>query len=188
MNFDHRPAHRVNQNHPLLFNVLVAYEDFATGHYALNVFNRLFPGSSQFPDFSTRNVWKFDLLEIAKFRSLAAEEAANADVIIISAHAAVALPVAVKRWLDMWIDERPHDPGAFVVLLSRTAKRVASDLRIETYLEACARKAGMDFFIQREDLRHNRREPAGTNIDANLARSAAPGKIITGVRWRAEYN
>lgn len=131
------------------FSVLVAYEDFATGTHALNIFDRLFPGSSELSRFSTQNVWKFDLLEIAKFREMAASEAAYADMIIISMHGRAGLPRAVKRWMDTWVLKRKYDTGALVVLLDSTKReRGVAGIEMETYLSKCAFRAEMDLFLE----------------------------------------
>jgi hypothetical protein len=175
-------------NPQLSFNVVIAYEDFSTGTHALNVCNRIFPGCSKPPSFSTHNVWRFDLLEIAKFRDLAATKAANADMIIISARAPGELPTAVKRWIELWAKKRKNEPGALVVLLAGAKKRGTADLRAEAYLQDCAARAGMDIFIQREKARHGLPAEDGADFEDSLLPPALLEKMITGVPWREEYN
>jgi hypothetical protein len=153
MNFeDNGWLHPVRRFDPVAasaFSVLVAYEDFATGNHALRMFERLFPEGGGLSRFTTRNVWKFDLLEIAKFREMAAEEAAGADMVILSLHGKDGLPRAVKRWMDMWVLKRVHDTGALVVLLDSTKReRGIPGIQMETYLQTCAFRAGMDFFLE----------------------------------------
>jgi hypothetical protein len=189
MNLNFRPSNLAQSNPRLSVNVIVAYEDFSTGNHALNIFERLFPGLGQPPLFSTHNVWKFDLLEIAKFREIAAREAAAADIILISAHGPGELPTTVKRWMELWITQRHSDPGALVVLLDGIKKPGLEDLRAEAYLRDCAIRAGMDFFIQREKQRQKRsKDDPRLNLEKELMPAAALEKIITGVPWRAEYN
>ena len=131
------------------FSVLVAYEDFATGNHALRMFERIFPASSGLSRFTTQNVWKFDLLEIAKFQEMAAEEAASADMIILSLHGKSGLPRAVKRWMDTWVLKRKYDTGALVVLMDSTKReRGIAGIQMETYLQTCAFRAEMDFFLE----------------------------------------
>jgi hypothetical protein len=180
----------LDRSSTIFFNVLIAYEDFATGNRALSVFDRLFPASGGSPFFSTHNVWKFDLLEITKFRDVAAAEAANADMVIISAHVGRELPAVVKRWMEIWIKRRHAESGALVVLLDGQKSRVTPDLRMETYLQTCAVRAGMDFFIQREKTRGTLHKPS--DEDTSQAGRALPqttlDKVITGIQWGTQRN
>jgi len=131
------------------FSVLVAYEDFATGNHALTMFQRLFPEGGGLSRFTTQNVWKFDLLEIAKSQEMAAEEAAGADMIILSLHGKSGLPRAVKRWMDTWVLKRKYDTGALVVLMDSTKReRGIAGIQMETYLQTCAFRAEMDLFLE----------------------------------------
>jgi|SRR5580704_6766957 hypothetical protein len=178
-----------NANWRSFFNVLVAYEDFSTGNLALSIFDRIFPGFNRLPAFSTRNVWKFDLLEIAPFREMAATEAAYADMIIISTHATAELPTAVKRWMEAWIKKRHSEPGALVVLLEGRRRRGMLDDRVEAYLQTCALRTGMDLFVQRSDGRHIPRVSSdGADLENGTLPSAILKKIITDVQWRTKNN
>jgi hypothetical protein len=189
MNLNDRLPGGEQLNHRLTFNVVIAYEDFITGNHALNIVNRLFPGWGQSPSFSTQNVWRFDLLEITKFRETAAAEAANADMVLISAHDPKSLPTAVKRWLEVWIKNRAQNPGAFVVLVDDTRRQGMRELWAESYLQMCAIRAGMDFFIQRADgHRGRKRGDRGGELETDLPSAAALAKIISSVDWRAEHN
>lgn len=187
MNLNRGHSDRPHLNNRLAFNVVVAYEDFSTGNNALSIVNRLFPGWGQSPSFSTQNVWKFDLLEIAKFRDMAATEAAEADMVVISTHDPKSLPTAVKRWMELWTDKRRENSGALVVLIDGVKEPGVWDLWAESYLQMCAARAGMDIFIQRKNERGGQQE---NNSSPNLNKLLTPtlGKIITGVPWQAADN
>ena len=135
-------------------NVVLAYEDFPTGLHALRTFELLFLESNQCPNFDTQNLWKFDLLGISKLREIAVIEAANADLVIISAHGLGELPPPVKQWMDGWVNARQPGPGALVAMLDGAGWESASRFAMEPYLEDCALRAGMDYFIQKVQGRH----------------------------------
>jgi hypothetical protein len=189
MNVNDRRSVGAQLNHWLALNVVVAYEDFASGNHALNIVNRLFPGWGQSALCSTQNVWKFDLLEIAKLREVAAVEAARADMVVISAHDPKALPTAVKRWMELWTKKRENNPGALVVLIDGVKKRGSRDYWAESYLQMCAIRAGMDIFIQRRNEESVfAGSKANTGLKNGMLSSPALGKIITGVPWQAGNN
>jgi hypothetical protein len=182
MNFEKngsRWMHSMDGNPRGQLNVFVAYEDFPTGNHALRMFERLFPGSGESSHFSAKNVWKFDLLQIAKFRDMAAAEAASADMIILSTHGIGGLPPAIKRWMELWVQKRQGVAGALVVLLDSTrAQRGVSGLHTEAYLEACAFRAGMDFFMEGVgtlSASHGNNRDAGNEENT---RAPAFGKIL----------
>lgn len=189
MNLKQRLWDEINVNSRSFFNLLVTYEDFSTGNLALSVFDRIFPGFNPVFAFSTRNVWKFDLLEIAPFREMAALEAAHADMIIISAHATAELPAAVKRWMEAWIKKRNSEPGALVILLEGHRQRGMLDDRMEAYLQTCALRGGMDLFVQRLGSHHRPRASYdGTDLEKEALPPAMLKKIITDVQWRTKNN
>jgi hypothetical protein len=135
-------------------NVVLAYEDFPTGLHALHTFDLLFLKDNERLQFDTRNVWKFDLLGISRLRQIAAAEAAGADLVIVSAHGPDELPPTVKRWMEDWVGARPACPGALVVMLDGAGSDLPARFAMESFFESCARRAGMDYFIQKAPGRH----------------------------------
>jgi hypothetical protein len=128
--------------------VVVVYEDFIAGTYALHTLKHLFREVRQ--PFGLHNVWKFDFLAISKLREIAATEAAGADWIVISAHGTGALPSAVKSWIELWMKRRPTMPAALVTLVPDGDDDDAfPGSLLEDYLENCAARAGLDFLVHR---------------------------------------
>jgi hypothetical protein len=131
------------------FNVVIAYEDFATGRHAQETF-----------DFLARNLepelildsqmWKFDVLGNAKLREMATRDAAEADLIMISTHGEGDLPPEVKGWVDEWIG-RLCSAMALVKLTDRHLGGHPQDDVIRAYLQTVAHRAGMDFFAQPDE-------------------------------------
>src|SRR5262245_57788797 len=77
------------------FNVVIAYEDFETGKNAKKTYDFLVEHLGHECEFSNQ-MWKFDVLALPKLKEMAARDAADADIIIISAHGTSELPPEVK--------------------------------------------------------------------------------------------
>src|SRR5262249_16701684 len=137
-----------NQNHPAL-NIVVVYEDFFTGAYAIRTVERLFQHGNKGRDLRIENLWQFDLLDNPKLREIAAAEAAKADLVIICARGSRELPSSIKRWLQQWLGKRADGQVAMVTLLDDSSQDVHQRSRLELYLEECAHRAGMGFFVQK---------------------------------------
>jgi hypothetical protein len=151
-------------NAPL--NVFLAYEDFPTGIHALRTFDAVFLEDGDYPGRDTHMVWKFDLLKIKRLREAAIREAARAHMVIISAHGTGDLPPAVREWMEGWVNARGERPGALAVMLDGGTSDPTDRFAMESHLEACGRRARMDYFIQRVPGRHRLQgEDLGTTTD-----------------------
>jgi hypothetical protein len=84
------------------FNVVIAYESFPTGIRAKAVFDRLVERFVSYCAFSS-SMWKFDFLRLPKLRDVAANEAAEADMILFAVQRENEFPPAVKDWIDIWL-------------------------------------------------------------------------------------
>src|SRR5215472_3208286 len=105
---------RVEGEWPRWLNAVVVYEDFATGLRA----RRTLEGLTQplKADLGVRlNLWRFDLLREPPLRERVAQEAAEADVVFLSAHGRAELPVAVQQWLEDWFCRKGPEPCALAV-------------------------------------------------------------------------
>src|ERR1700730_16057878 len=80
-----------------VFNVVIAYEDFATGKQAKKTYDLLTENLGHDCQFNNQ-MWKFDVLGIPKLREMAAKDAVTADVIIISCRGGGHLPNPIKNW------------------------------------------------------------------------------------------
>src|SRR3954452_20708038 len=96
------------------FNVVIAYEDFETGKKAKGTYDFLVQNLGPECDFENQ-MWKFDVLGIPKLMELAAKDAANADIVIISCHSGSHLPEEVVSWMELWIEQK-HNAIALVGL------------------------------------------------------------------------
>jgi len=128
------------------FDVVIAYEDFETGKHAKRTYDFLTEHLSKECTF-TNQMWKFDVLGIPNLRQMAAQDAAQADIVIISCHGSNPLPAEVKAWIELWISNEIH-PVALVALFDEEAGSEIQAQAMRTYLEQISLRVGMEFFAQ----------------------------------------
>jgi hypothetical protein len=153
------------------FDVVIAYEDFETGKHAKRTYDFLTEHLSNECTFSNQ-MWKFDVLGIPNLRQMAAQDASQADIVIISCHGDQPLPAEVKAWIELWISGENH-PVALVALFDETT---ISNLQVHgttAYLRQVATRVGMEFFAQpsvKSDTNELRLEskPGAPAIQASL--------------------
>ena len=131
------------------FNVVIAYEDFATGKRAKKIYAFLVENLDHDCQF-TNQMWKFDVLGIPKLREMAAQDARMADIVIISCRRAD-LPSDVKAWVELWVAE-PNQPIALVALFDYVENHDPQAVEARAYLADVARRGQMEFFAQPAEL------------------------------------
>ena len=132
-----------------VFNVVIAYDDFAAGKLAKETYDCLTHHLGS--DFLFENqMWKFDVLAHPRLKDMAIKDAASAHLVIISTHGTGELPQHVKSWIDHWVSSE-GSTMAMVALVDKSAGRYTQTDMVRPYLQAVARKAGMDFFAQPEE-------------------------------------
>ena len=89
------------------------------------------------------HVWLFSTLRLRELQEIAAEEAAAADLVIISAHRGDGLPDEVKGWIDLWLPQKGARNTVLLALLDPTYEGSRDSL--ESYLQEVAAKGGMEF-------------------------------------------
>jgi hypothetical protein len=130
---------------PPTCNVVMAYEDFATGQRALGIYRRMVGELGQRWLFNS-HMWKFDFLKFPRLREMAAEEAIHAEVIIISVHGAENLPGEVKAWCEQLLLKKGAVPKALVLLFDPGKETDAKSEETREYLADLAVEIGIDFF------------------------------------------
>src|SRR4026209_197191 len=93
---DHQPEAKPR------FNVVIVYEDFATGTRARTVYDSLARSLANHYEF-TNSAWKFEILRQASLKKIAVFDALEADLILISSHAGGELPEEVRAWIHLWL-------------------------------------------------------------------------------------
>jgi len=88
--------------------------------------------------------WKTELLKSPKLRKIAAREAAQASVIIISAREGLPLPQEVAEWLSEWRLRKGRGKATLVALLTRSECEAVP--QVAETLHHFATAAKIDFF------------------------------------------
>ncbi len=131
---------RQDENQPV--RVTILYENLAAGKQAKRTYNYLVESLQGICEF-TSQLWKFNLVEDPSLRSLIAQDAADADIVIVASQGENELPQAVREWFDLWLQANDHPIG--LVALFTHPDRAAE---IRDYLEEVAHAGGVDFFAQ----------------------------------------
>ena len=127
-----------------VFNVVIAYEDFATGKQAKRACDFLVANLSHQWQVASQ-MWKFEVLSIPELREIAAKDAAMADLIILSIHGDDELPVGVKDWVEMWRGYE-GDAVALIALFDSPTGHAGHAQATHAYLEDVAKRQQMEFF------------------------------------------
>jgi hypothetical protein len=139
------------------FNVVIVYEDFATGKHARKTYDFLVESLGHDCRFINL-MWKFDVLKVAKLRDMAARDAALADIVIVSSHGSHELPAEVGKWIESWLAD-PGETLALVALFDRPEEKSEKMSEIRHYLADVAKRGRMEFLAQPYDWPSREREP-----------------------------
>lgn len=124
--------------------VLLVYEDLATGNRVMRIMDslshRLGKGVVVRSD-----MWKFDVLNCASMGRIAAGDAQEADVIVVSAHGAEVLSDEIRSWFQQSLANRRKRSGALVALLAHTEEEPGRTDQTMAFLADLAKRSHMDF-------------------------------------------
>lgn len=105
----------LNLENKQTINVVMVYEDYATGLRAKRLYDNLCRQLEPECEVN-QSMWKFEVLAVPRLGTVAAEEAAEADMVIISLSGESELPGRVKDWLETWVGEKAGQSSALVAL------------------------------------------------------------------------
>ena len=91
-------------------------------------------------------MWPGSELRLPQLRSIVADDAARADLIIISVHPAESLSDDMKGWVEQWLGRKDRRAAVLLALFDPLSRRISSS--IETYLQEVAKKGRMEFVAQ----------------------------------------
>jgi hypothetical protein len=148
------------------FNVVIAYENFAAGKHAKETYDVLTRNLGHECRFS-HQMWNFDVLGNPKLREMAAADAAQADIVIVSFESANKLPGSVKAWIEQWLDKKAN-AIALVALFASPGEEGAQSRATREYLADVARRGRMEFFAQPR----SERNPADNNGSRDPSRAS----------------
>ena len=126
-------------------NVVLVYEDYATGLRAKRLYDDLCRQLEPECEVN-QSMWKFEVLGMPRLGVVAAEEAAEADMIIISMSGENELPGKVRDWLETWVGEKAGQSSALVALFDEVEEEESQIEAIQSHLRQVARRGGMSFF------------------------------------------
>ena len=102
----------------------------------------------------SKGLWLLSELRPPQLRSVAAGEAAQADLVIISIHHAEVLPEGMENWIDLWLRQKGN--RATVMLALFDSFHLGSSTSIRTHLEELAKTENMEFLAQSEEAPEDR--------------------------------
>ncbi|MDX1953853.1 MAG: hypothetical protein SFY81_16915 [Verrucomicrobiota bacterium] len=124
---------------------MIAYEDNVTNSTAMRTCDHVVRQLGSDVDVK-KSVWSIDVLSTPGLKIKAAEQAAEADMIIIAAHRQSPHSEQFRSWVDLWSGRRNNDSGALVALLDGQMEEENKDLSLYAYMEGAARENQMEFF------------------------------------------
>ena len=93
--------------------------------------------------------WPLTELRLPQLRAIAAEEAARADMVIVSVHHAEALPAELTNWIEQWVHHKHKRVRVLLALFDPIQQGVCATIR--AYLADIAQQAHIDFLAQSEE-------------------------------------
>ncbi len=96
-----------------------------------------------------KELWLLTELRTAQLRTIAAGEAAAADLVIVSVHHAETLPEEVRSWIELWLKQRSSRPAVLLALFDPLYLGTSSS--IQAYLREVAKRGNMEFVSRSEE-------------------------------------
>jgi hypothetical protein len=149
-------------------DVLLMYEDLSTGLRARRLLDGVVTSLNLEVDFQA-NLWRFDLLGEPALLELAADEAAKADIVFVSAHGQHDLPAAIHLWFKQWLARKGSEPCALAVVLDPSTNDAPARNRMLEALGAVGGPAGVEVFVH-----------------AGVAPESHWESAVQDIHWRAE--
>jgi len=144
------------------------YEDLSTGLRARRLLDGVVTSLNLEVDFQA-NLWRFDLLGEPALLELAADEAAKADIVFVSAHGQHDLPAAIHLWFKQWLARKGSEPCALAVVLDPSTNDAPARNRMLEALGAVGGPAGVEVFVH-----------------AGVAPESHWESAVQDIHWRAE--
>ena len=129
----------------LTMEVMLVHEDLSAGRRGKEVLDQVALNLEPKADFLV-NPWNFEMLRNPALQSQAVQDAAHANIVVLSAHGRAKLPAAVRAWLEVWLDRRGDSPCALVVSLDPSDRESSLANPMIKYVNALAWQAGVEVF------------------------------------------
>ena len=157
--------------------VVVVYEDVAGRQKATHVCDHLVQRFWAGCEFQV-NWWTCAMLEQSHEARMAAEKAAEADLIIFALSPERELPIAIMDWVETWIQLRSDREGALVDLSSRDAMSSEVTGERHMYLRSAAHRGGMDYLTHEPQ---NISWCLPDSLDSMAARAERGSSVLDGI-------
>jgi len=125
--------------------VLVVYEDTATRQRAMSACDFLMHQFWSEVEFDF-HWWRTDFLEHPSMARAAAEQAIEADFLIVCSGSQCQFSPALQRWFDSWVEQRHGRDGALLDLTSSNTTATVTAGSVGVFLRGVARRAMLDYF------------------------------------------
>jgi hypothetical protein len=129
----------------LTLEVMLVHEDSPAGRRGKEVLDQVALNLEPKADFLV-NPWNFEMLSNPGLQAQAVQDAAHADIVVLSAYGRAKLPAAVRAWLEVWLDRRGDSPCALVVSLDASVRELSEANPLMKYVHALAWQAGVEVF------------------------------------------
>lgn len=176
---------RPRKNKKAEVRVIMIFEDIPSGKEIITAYDLILQRFGNEYDFDS-HLWNFNGLRDCRIREMAAEEAAEADLILVSAHGENHLSLHVRAWLEMALEMRSRRSGILGLMLDREHMTPNSNLGI--YLQNAAWKAGMEFISTPNFASASRRPAKASGVARNTKPSLIDGFLahtLINPRWSA---
>ena len=167
-----------------VFSAAVLYEDRETRNRVLEVGRHLQAKVGEEVELRF-SWWRFDFLSEMRLAEQAAQAAMLADMLVISAHPGRGLPLVFTQWIEGWLPRRTQRESVLVALIG--SPEDSSEDAACNYLQAIARRAGMDYLARPLPLARNladslaKRAETTTPLLENILKQAAPPHTHWGI-------
>lgn len=150
----------------MIFNVVVAYEDFDAARRAAKMIERLQYQLRPAIRIAAES-WKFELIGDSRLRALATEAAQHSDMLVLALTDGSDLPFYMKQWLEAWA-LLEHDEPVALVTLHNLVPCYSEVPPLRAYLQRLAEHGHLDLFWYGEDA------VFGNSPHADLTASVMP--------------
>jgi hypothetical protein len=134
-----------DEENTLKLHVMLVHEDLSAGRRGKEVLDQVALNLKPKASFLV-NLWNFEVLRNPALQGQAVQDAAHADIVVLSAHGRAKLPAAVRAWLEVWLDRRGDSPCALVVSLDASIRESNEANPMMKYVNALAWQAGVEVF------------------------------------------
>jgi hypothetical protein len=126
------------------WSVVVVYENAATRERGITFCDQLVGRFWAKCEFDV-SWWPFAMLDQAPAAKEAAERAARADLIVLSATSDGDFPLPVKGWVETWLNQRGDREGMLVGLMAPAEESGGGQGQKHCYLRNAAHRGAMDY-------------------------------------------